>query len=72
MPATGTTTTEHQPRYQVLVNDEEQYALFPAGLTVPRGWAPAGFSGSEAECAAHVDARWTDTRPLSLRRRQGA
>ncbi|SNQ52015.1 Antibiotic synthesis protein MbtH (modular protein) [Frankia canadensis] len=71
MPATGAaTTTEHEQRYQVLINQEEQYALFPEGLPAPRSWVPAGFSGTEDECIAHVDAHWADTRPLSLRRRQ--
>lgn len=72
MPATGAATTEHEPRYQVLINHEEQYALFPDGLPAPEGWIPAGFSGTEDECTVHVDAHWTDTRPLSLRRQQGA
>lgn len=53
--------------HQVLVNDEEQYALYPAAREVPDGWTPAGFSGSEDECVAHVDTRWTDTRPRSVR-----
>ncbi|POX37952.1 MbtH family protein [Streptomyces sp. Ru73] len=53
--------------YQVLVNHEEQYALYPAVRELPDGWTPAGFTGTEDECAAHVDAHWTDTRPLSLR-----
>nr|WP_308409578.1 MbtH family NRPS accessory protein [Streptomyces sp. A3M-1-3] len=53
--------------YQVLVNHEEQYALYPAVRALPDGWTPAGFTGTEDECAAHVDAHWTDTRPLSLR-----
>lgn len=54
--------------YQVLVNHEEQYGLYPATHELPDGWRPTGFSGSEDECAAHVDAHWTDTRPLSTRR----
>ncbi|MFG2760834.1 MbtH family protein [Streptomyces wuyuanensis] len=53
--------------HQVLVNDEEQYALYPAARGVPDGWTPTGFSGSEDECVAHVDAHWTDTRPRSVR-----
>lgn len=55
-------------RWAVLVNHEEQYGLFPADRAVPGGWTPAGFEGSEDECMAHVDERWTDLRPSSLRR----
>jgi MbtH protein len=53
--------------YQVLVNHEEQYALYPSARELPDGWTPAGFSGTEDECVAHVDACWSDTRPRSVR-----
>lgn len=56
-------------RYQVVVNEEEQHALWPAELLPPQGWQPDGFSGTEDECVAHVDEVWPDIRPLSLRRR---
>ncbi|WP_327368066.1 MbtH family protein [Streptomyces sp. NBC_01217] len=55
--------------YQVVVNDEEQHALWPARTEPPAGWRAEGFTGSEEECMAHVDAVWPDIRPLSLRRR---
>ncbi|MFB6422609.1 MbtH family protein [Streptomyces microflavus] len=55
--------------YQVVVNDEEQHALWPARTTPPAGWRVEGFHGSEEECTAHVDRVWPDIRPLSLRRR---
>ncbi|MER7705097.1 MbtH family NRPS accessory protein [Kitasatospora sp. NPDC097605] len=55
--------------YQVVVNDEEQHALWPAAAPLPAGWSAEGFTGTEEECAAHVDRVWPDIRPLSLRRR---
>lgn len=55
-------------RFEVLVNDEDQYGLFPASLPAPSGWRPAGFSGTESQCSAWVDEHWTDMRPASLRR----
>ncbi|AUY52756.1 MbtH family NRPS accessory protein [Streptomyces sp. CB01881] len=58
-----------EAQYQVVVNDEEQHALWPAGTPVPAGWRAEGFSGGEEECTAHVDQVWPDIRPLSLRRR---
>jgi MbtH protein len=54
-------------RYQVLINDEEQYSLWPAGHDVPAGWRQAGKEGSREECSAWVDEVWTDMRPRSLR-----
>ncbi|MBB5123149.1 antibiotic synthesis protein MbtH [Streptomyces eurocidicus] len=52
----------------VVVNDEEQYSIWPAGNPVPAGWRPTGFQGGKAECLAHVAGIWLDMRPLSLRR----
>lgn len=58
--------------YQVLVNDEGQYSLWPSGHEVPAGWQPDGTTGSRDECSAHVDEVWTDMRPRSLREHMDA
>lgn len=55
-------------RYQVVVNDEEQYSIWPEDREVPRGWRGVGATGPKEECLAHIDRVWTDMRPLSLRR----
>lgn len=55
--------------YRVVVNDEEQYSIWPADRDLPDGWSDAGRTGTRAECLAHVGEVWTDMRPLSLRRR---
>jgi MbtH protein len=52
----------------VVVNDEEQYSIWPDGRELPPGWRREGFAGSEEECLAHVEEVWTDMRPASLRR----
>lgn len=54
--------------YTVVVNDEEQYSIWPADREVPAGWRTVGVSGSKEECLAHIETVWTDMRPLSLRR----
>jgi len=54
-------------QFHVLVNAEEQFALFPALLPIPAGWTVTGFAGSKEECVRHVDTVWTDMRPRSLR-----
>jgi amino acid adenylation domain-containing protein len=52
----------------VVVNDEEQYSIWPAdGTTPPDGWYPAGFTGSRPECLDHIARVWTDQRPRSAR-----
>lgn len=60
--------SENQPQtWVVLINDEEQYGLFPAELPTPGGWRGAGFGGTEEDCMRYVDEHWTDMRPRSLR-----
>jgi MbtH protein len=53
--------------YVVLVNHEEQYALWLEYKDVPNGWRKAGKTGSKEECLKYVKAVWTDMRPLSIR-----
>ena len=57
--------------YLVVLNDEEQYSIWPDGHDLPPGWRPDGFRGLRDACLAHIDAEWTDMRPLSLRRTAG-
>jgi MbtH protein len=54
--------------FQVVVNHEEQYSIWPVGREIPAGWLADGPSGPKAECLAYIDEVWTDMRPLSLRR----
>jgi len=52
--------------YQVLVNEEGQYSLWPAFLQIPAGWSVTGPKGKRRECLDWVEANWTDMRPKSL------
>lgn len=63
------TQDEDGTLYQVVMNHEEQYSLWPADRELPLGWQAAGFSGTKAECLRYIEEVWTDMRPLSLRRR---
>ena len=54
--------------YRVVVNDEEQYSIWPADQPPPKGWRDAGREGSKPDCLAFINEVWTDMRPLSLRR----
>ena len=54
--------------YKVVLNQEEQYSIWPADRENPLGWSDAGKSGTKAECLAFIKEVWTDMRPLSLRR----
>jgi MbtH protein len=53
--------------FLVLINDEEQYSLWPSFHVIPDGWTATGPSGSRAKCLAWIDEQWTDMRPKSLR-----
>ena len=55
--------------YNVVINHEEQYSIWPANRKSPEGWSNVGKSGSKAECLAYIKEVWTDMRPLSLRKR---
>ncbi|MET0343714.1 MAG: MbtH family NRPS accessory protein [Polyangiales bacterium] len=54
--------------FQVVMNHEEQYSIWPTYKDVPNGWSAVGPSGKKAECLEYIDRVWTDMRPLSLRR----
>ena len=55
--------------YKVVINGEEQYSVWQADRANPAGWRDEGVRGSRAECLAHIEAVWTDMRPLSVRQR---
>jgi MbtH protein len=58
--------------YQVVMNHEEQYSIWPADRDCPAGWQHAGPAGRKEECLAYIEQVWTDMRPLSLRRLMAA
>lgn len=65
----GSEEGEDNTIYKVVMNQEEQYSIWPADREVPLGWNEAGKSGTKAECLAYIEEVWTDMRPLSLRKK---
>jgi MbtH protein len=61
--------TEDTTIYKVVVNDEEQYSIWPADRENAFGWNDAGKSGTKPECLAYIPEVWTGMRPLSLRKK---
>jgi len=55
--------------YDVVMNHEEQYSIWPDDKKIPDGWRAVGRRGSKAECLQYIEETWTDMRPLSLRKR---
>jgi MbtH protein len=58
-------------RYQVVVNDEEQYSIWFADRPRPAGWAEVGKTGTKDDCLAYIEAVWTDLTPRSVRAQDG-
>jgi len=55
--------------YKVVLNQEEQYSIWPATRENALGWRDEGKTGTKAECLAYIGEVWKDMRPLSLRRK---
>ena len=53
--------------YNVVVNHEEQYSIWPSYKDLPNGWKNTGVDGTKEKCLSHIEEVWTDMRPLSLR-----
>ncbi len=56
-----------QTTFRVVINEEQQYAIWPAYKAVPAGWQDVGVRGDKPTCLAHISTVWTDMRPRSLR-----
>ena len=62
------TNSDLVQHYIVLMNEEEQYSLWPSHKEVPRGWRDVGVVGTKQECLEYVEKVWTDITPLSVRK----
>ncbi len=58
--------------YAVVINQEEQYSIWPQVRDVPAGWKPVGKTGTKQQCLDYIEEVWTDMRPLSLRKQMEA
>jgi uncharacterized protein YbdZ (MbtH family) len=63
------TDKEDSTIHKVVMNQEEQYSIWPDCKGIPQGWTDVGRRGSKSECLAFIKEVWTDMRPLSLRKK---
>ena len=56
-----------ESEYKAVVNQEEQYSIWPVDKENPPGWRDTGQRGRKLECLTYIEKIWTDMRPLSLR-----
>ncbi|MEU2084746.1 MbtH family protein [Streptomyces albus] len=54
-------------QFLVVVNEEDQHALWPTFADVPDGWRSVFGAAGRAECLRYVEEHWSDLRPRSLR-----
>ncbi|MFJ7135003.1 MbtH family protein [Streptomyces fungicidicus] len=52
--------------FQVLINDEAQYSLWPAFAEIPGGWKVVHPESDRQTCVDFIEREWTDMRPTSL------
>ena len=64
----SSTQSDDEIEYAVVLNDEEQYSIWPTFRDVPEGWREVGVRGPKAVCLEYIERMWTDMRPASLRR----
>ncbi|MBB3811696.1 MbtH protein [Xanthomonas arboricola] len=53
--------------YFVVINDEEQYSIWPVFREIPLGWYKEGKAGTKQECLDHIEQVWKDITPKSVR-----
>ena len=56
-----------ETQFDVVINHEEQYSIWPDYKVLPEGWTKVGQHGSKEACLTYIETVWTDMRPLSLR-----
>jgi MbtH protein len=58
---------QQRRRFKVVLNQEEQFSIWPVARGVPAGWKEEGYVGSEEACLQYIDQIWINMVPLSLR-----
>ncbi len=58
--------------YQVVINNEEQYSIWPDFKEIPVGWRAVGKSGNKDGCLEYIKEIWSDMRPLNVRKQMDA
>ena len=56
--------TEDDTDYIVVVNDEDQYSIWPSDRELPPGWKAEGTRGTKEACMDRIKEIWTEMRPL--------
>lgn len=57
----------YSQQFQIVLNIEQQYSIWPVDQPLPDGWQATGRVGSKAECLEFINAAWSQANPLSHR-----
>lgn len=57
--------------HQLIVNDQEQFAVWPAARRAPAGWRPVGRTGTRESLADYLREILVETLPAPLLRSDG-
>jgi MbtH protein len=58
-------------QFQIVLNTERQYSIWPVDQLLPEGWQATARVGTKSECLAFIDAVWNQMNPLSQRHSGG-
>ena len=61
-------SAQNETDNKVIINHEEQYAIWPIKEESPYGWKDTGFHGNMDRCHQYIKEVWTDMRPLSVQK----
>jgi MbtH protein len=53
--------------FLVLINDEEQFSLWPQFVAVPSGWTVNYGPENRVNCLSFIESNWQDLTPKSAR-----
>ena len=59
---------ENTDLYFVVINEEEQYSIWPVWRDMPDGWDAVGEARDREICLDWIEENWTDMRPASLKK----
>lgn len=55
-------------QFDVVINDQGQYSVWPVGKPMAIGWTETGQRGERQVCLDYIAEHWTDMRPRSLKK----
>lgn len=58
--------------FHAVINDQEQYALWPAFRDIPPGWRSVFGEATRQEVLDYIEEHWSDMRPRDLREAMAA